>query len=135
MPRNFRLLEELEKSEKGQCDGNISYGLVSNEDLTLSEWNCMIIGPPGGTHEGRMYTLHIYCGPNYPTEAPQVRFISRINLSCVNSSTGQINSASFAIIGRWNATYTIENILIELRKEMNNGANKRASQPPEGSTY
>ena len=38
-PRNFKLLEELEHSEKGLGDMSISYGLVDASDIFLSEWN------------------------------------------------------------------------------------------------
>jgi len=37
----------LEKGEKGFGDGNVSYGLVSSDDILLSDWNGTIIGPPG----------------------------------------------------------------------------------------
>jgi ubiquitin-conjugating enzyme E2 variant len=47
IPRNFKLLEELEKSEKGGGDMNISFGLVTPDDIFLTDWNGSIFGPPG----------------------------------------------------------------------------------------
>lgn len=46
MPRNFRLLEELEKGEKGLGDSNLSYGLADPSDISMTVWNATILGPP-----------------------------------------------------------------------------------------
>lgn len=46
-PRNFKLLEELEHSEKGMGDMSISYGLVDSADIFMGEWNGGILGPHG----------------------------------------------------------------------------------------
>ena len=55
IPRNFKLLEELERSEHALVDSSVSYGLMNADDMTLTDWNASIYGPNGGNFEGRFY--------------------------------------------------------------------------------
>jgi ubiquitin-conjugating enzyme E2 variant len=136
VPRNFRLLEELDKGEKGIGDGTVSYGLDDDvpDDMLMRNWRGTIIGPSSTVHDQRIYTLKIFCDLGYPEKAPLVKFISRINMDCVGPD-GRINPNVFPVLGRWNRGYTIETVLTELRRAMASPANKRLPQPPEGTSY
>ena len=43
-----------------------SYGLEDPKDISLSNWNAMIMGPQGTTSQDRFMELKIHCGPKYP---------------------------------------------------------------------
>ena len=84
--------------------------------------------------DGRLFELRISCGPDYPAVPPKVRFISRINLSCVNQSTGVVESA-LPELAHWNRNMTIEKVLSGIKTVMMAPQNRRLPQPPEGTMF
>ena len=83
IPRNFQLLSELEKAEKGGGDGTCSLGLVEADDITLSNWQCTILGPNNTPMENRIISLLLFAGQHYPDEPPKVKFQSKVNFPFV----------------------------------------------------
>ncbi|KAJ1487424.1 ubiquitin-conjugating enzyme/RWD-like protein [Baffinella frigidus] len=135
VPRNFVLLDELERGEKGIGDGQVSYGLANGEDMTLTTWNGMIVGPHGSPLEGRILSLVITCGEQYPDRPPTVKFSSRVNLSYVDQNNGNVEPRGIACLANWNRAYNLERLLKDIQREMCSQQNRRQPQPPEGSNY
>lgn len=104
-------------------------------------------------HENRIYSLKIVCGDKYPDEPPEVTFISKINLPCVDARTGkvsryallevkvmlmslsQVNLSAIRSLSTWKRDFTMETILIEIRRFMGTPENKKIPQPPEGTNF
>ena len=90
-----------------------------------------IIGTP---FDNRLFELRITAGENYPNAPPKVRFVSKINLTCVDQSNGTVGG-DLPTLQQWNRNMSIEQVLVDIRKAMNNPNNKRSPQPPEGANY
>eukprot|EP00928_Gymnodinium_smaydae_P073488 TRINITY_DN56686_c0_g1_i1.p1 TRINITY_DN56686_c0_g1~~TRINITY_DN56686_c0_g1_i1.p1 ORF type:complete len:189 (+),score=25.15 TRINITY_DN56686_c0_g1_i1:41-607(+) len=129
VPRSFYLLEELERGQKAQRASTLSWGLASEDDMSLTEWNGTIFGPIDTAFDNRIYSLGLTCGPDYPDVAPLVRFVTPINMTCVESD-GSVKP-SWGILQKWQRGCTIENVLDHLRREMQTGANRKLAQPPQ----
>ncbi|KAF8598304.1 UBC-like protein [Ceratobasidium sp. AG-I] len=134
VPRNFRLLEELEKGEKGIGDGSCSYGLEDSDDIMMSRWNGTIIGPGHTVHENRIYSLKIHCSDSYPDVPPTISFLSKVNLPFVGP-TGKVDTNKLPVLSSWTRSSTLETILVQIRREMAAPQNRKLPQPAEGSMY
>uniref|UniRef100_A0A6V7QU90 UBC core domain-containing protein n=1 Tax=Ananas comosus var. bracteatus TaxID=296719 RepID=A0A6V7QU90_ANACO len=135
VPRNFRLLEELERGEKGIGDGTVSYGMDDSDDIYMRSWTGTIIGPHNSVHEGRIYQLKLFCDKDYPDKPPSVRFHSRVNMTCIHHETGVVDPKKFGLLANWQREHTMEDILTQLKKEMAAPHNRKLVQPPEGTFF
>eukprot|EP00397_Hematodinium_sp_SG-2012_P057831 GEMP01072667.1.p1 GENE.GEMP01072667.1~~GEMP01072667.1.p1 ORF type:complete len:139 (+),score=25.34 GEMP01072667.1:198-614(+) len=133
VPRSFRLLDELEKGQKGECANGVTWGLELGDDITLSCWNGTIFGPPGTSFENRIYSVGISCGEEYPDKPPVIRFHTQCNMTAVQKD-GTIK-ATWGVLGQWKREYTIETVLDQLRRDMATAQNRKLAQPPEGTKY
>ena len=84
-------------------------------------------------HENRIYSVNLHCGEQYPDVPPTIQFVSRINLPCVDQKTGKVGTtlrwrrhkltsrpkvdpSKLPCLANWKRDYTMETILIELRR-------------------
>jgi ubiquitin-conjugating enzyme E2 variant len=132
IPRNFRLLEELEYAEKNAVSGHVSYGLKQPDDIMLREWDGTIFGPPGTAFDNRILALAISTGDQYPKVPPEVRFVNKVNMTIVDGN-GRVDLKK--LFPAWTPATTMEKVLLEIRKEMATPANRGTRQPAEGATY
>eukprot|EP01060_Flectonema_neradi_P008490 TRINITY_DN1606_c0_g1_i2.p1 TRINITY_DN1606_c0_g1~~TRINITY_DN1606_c0_g1_i2.p1 ORF type:complete len:156 (+),score=14.56 TRINITY_DN1606_c0_g1_i2:57-470(+) len=131
VPRNFKLIDELEKAEKDPASTGISLGLEDYSDIYMHHWNATIFGPMGTTFENRIYSLKIYCDENYPNVPPTITFLSRVNMGCVNSR-GELDRTKIGVLSGWKPSMCMMDCLIGIRQEMVS-KERKTRQPTEGT--
>ncbi|KAF3540866.1 hypothetical protein F2Q69_00020455 [Brassica cretica] len=100
---------------------------------SLAAFNCMELIPVLTAYEGKIFQLKLFCGKDYPQSPPTVRFLTRINMSCVNPDNGVVEPSHFPMLSNWRREYTMEDLLMQLKKEMMSTHNRKLSQPLEDS--
>ncbi|KAJ2859491.1 E2 ubiquitin-conjugating protein mms2 [Coemansia erecta] len=100
----------------------------------MERWTGTIFGPSHTTHDNRIYTVSMFCGPHYPSEPPVVSFVSRINMAGVDQETGAV-SPDIDVLKNWKPSCGLYTLLKGLRSEMGKSANARLAQPPEGTSF
>jgi ubiquitin-conjugating enzyme E2 variant len=131
IPRNFKLLEELENVEKGKTSMEISFGLAEPDDITLSAWQCTILGPMNTPVENRIISLLLHAGPNYPREEPTVIFQTKLNYPFIEPD----GKGNFTGNHKIPSPYTIETYLLRIRQLFAKADYRKLKQPPEGQEY
>jgi len=145
VPRNFKLLDELEKAEKGHYEeeialygnenvGYCSVGLASTDDCaTFTKWNCTIIPQQGQHIGGRIYNLTVVAGPQYPFIPPYIKFVQRVNMPFV-SGAGEVNLNSIPGYMWDSDRHGIIDALVHIRINMS-AHSAACAQIPENSTF
>eukprot|EP01018_Ginkgo_biloba_P037015 Gb_20517 [translate_table: standard] len=124
IPRNFRLLEELERGEKGIGDGTVSYGMDDADDIYMRSWTGEIPGSILRTFTSSVLAMAIDASNEGSSKCyGQDRLQS------------EVEPKHFSMLANWRREYTMEDILTHLKKEMASPHNRKLVQPPEGTFF
>lgn len=79
--------------------------------------------------------MAISCSDDYPAVPPSIKFLSKINMGCVDSKTGVVNPKKVPVLKNWNRNSGMEQALQSIRAEMCSDANRRLRQPKDGEMF
>jgi ubiquitin-conjugating enzyme E2 variant len=83
----------------------------------------------------RFYEVRIHCPDSYPAQPPDVRFVTKIIMSCVDPKTGKVNMSKLPAMKNWSRNMGIEQVLQAIRMDMCSDVNRRTRQPADGTTF
>ena len=119
VPRNFKLLEELELGEKGggQNAGFISYGIenADNPDIFLHDWHATVIPDQHSSLRDNIFSLKIHVPDSYPNQPPQIKFDGVAPKHKYVDRTGKVNLTR---IMQWRSSESIASSLAAIRALM-----------------
>ena len=88
----------------------------------------------GGHIGDRMYGVKIQCGPGYPDDPPQITFINKVAIPCVDHK-GRVNFKKIPEF-EWSRDSYLFQALLNVRKAMKpNGVAQACQKIPDGTGY
>ena len=71
----------------------------------MNDWQASIFHGCGGG-EVRLWFLHLTADAKYPTAPPQIKFMSKISMDCVDAR-GNVIAAKVPYLATWNTSKTM----------------------------
>lgn len=114
---NFRrLLNECKKITESAEDDKSMFILVKVGD-NMFHWKATIFGPKDSLYEGYQFEVDIVLPNDYPTSAPQIKFITPIKHFNVHDTSGNI--CMDILKNKWSPALNMQKILISLISLLN----------------
>lgn len=141
LPRNFKLLEELDASEgkKGLCHikeehlGYITYGADYNDPL-LHNWFGEIAGPQNKPTGDIEYKFSLVCTDKYPAVPPEITFVTKIAMPAVDNR-GRVDYSKLKPAFHWHPSMNIPDALAAIRVNMHDATVIKDSNNVRGQKY
>lgn len=149
VPRNIKLIMELEDAEKGRYGDVKKYGYdclmvtigldyntcVMNNDkgYDISYWNASII-PRQHMIGDRIYYLKMEAPWDYPQDPPIVRYVHKVKMPCVDDRGFVLFDKMKTV--EWTSQKCMFEVILALREEMcDNKVERDCCEIPSGTKY